>query len=241
MKTKVWKRIGALVLAVVLIVSGVPQMCIEALADDTTTVTNEFTVTGLDDGIEILSDGTWRIQLCYTGTFDTGGTWGAGDFTTWMDYIIDDEVKGSAYGVQFYQTTENSVIALHIPKSIVPSDGTADLKFVIKARTWKNVDTNGDGIAHSYTMTDDLVLYFNEYGISLNKEIAEPSVSMYVESITNHDTNHAVNCWNQFRVNMSAEDPFETDTMPKGAEGLVDGEFYFIDGQDGIWVEEKFY
>lgn len=244
MKTKVWKRIGALVLALALIVSGVPQMCIEALAETTETTTSEFIVTGIDDGTEVLSDGTWRVKLNYTGTFDAGGTWGAGDFTTWMNYIIDDEVKGSAYGVQFYQTTEsteNSVIALHIPKSVVPSDGTADLKFVIQARTWTNVDTNADGTAHSYTMTNDLVLYFNEYGISLNKEIAEPSTSIYVESITNHDTNYAVNCWNQFRVNMSAEDPFETGTMPKGAEGLVDGEFYFKDGQDGIWVGDEFY
>lgn len=44
MKTKVWKRIGALVLALALIVSGVPQMCIEALAE---TTGSEFSITEL--------------------------------------------------------------------------------------------------------------------------------------------------------------------------------------------------
>lgn len=237
MRMKVCKRIGALVLALALILSGVPQMAIEALAE---TSGNEFSITGLSNGTFIQSNGYWRIILKYTGTFDTGGVNAAGDFTTWMSCIIDDEITKSSYSIQFYQATEQTTdgtIALHIPNDIVPSDGSADLKFVIKARTWNNVDNNGDGIPHSYTMTSDLVLYFNEYGIFFGEEkiVKEELQDVYITEI-GHPTNR-----NYIYPKMSAEDEFEQGDYPLAAVGDVDGAWYFPDNENGIWLDGKWF
>ena len=235
MRMKVCKRIGALVLALALILSGVPQMAIEALAE---TTGNEFSITGLSNGTFIQSNGYWRILLKYTGTFDTGGIDAAGDFTTWMSYIINDEIQDSAYGVQFYQATDvttDGTIALHIPPDVVPSDGSADLKFVIKARTWNNVDNNGDGTPHSYTMTSDLVLYFNEYGIFFGEEkiVKEELQNVYITEIGQSYRRDYI------YPKMSAEDAFVAGDKPMAAVGDIEDAWYYPDSENGIWLDGR--
>lgn len=232
MKTKVWKRIGALALVLALILSGVPQTCIEALADDTTTVTNEFTATGLNASTEVYNNGShWRIVLDYEGTFDIGGTWGSGEFLTWLNYSIDDGPTKSAYGMQLYQSstiTENSSLTFQFGKDIVPTDGTANCKLTIKAGTWNKTN-------HTTTMTNDVELYFHEYGVSFGEpRIKSENVKdVYLTSLVN--ASYRPYLW----LRMSDTDEFEQGEKPMPAVGLVDGDWYYQDSDNGIWLEDK--
>ena len=244
MKTKVWKRIGALVLALALIVSGVPQMCIEALADDTTTVTNEFTVTGLNASTEVYNSGAyWRIVLNYEGTFDIGGTWGKDLYYGWLNHNIDDVPGGG--NIQCYQSstsTKNSSFTLQFSSSVIPTDGTADCKLTLKAGTWSKAGKSGT--VYNSTMTEDVDIYFNKYGVSFGESIKDADTSgVYVKDII-QNTNGYI--W--FRMS-------DVDTIERSEEGeesagakkvrlsaattgLVDGAWYY-ENNSGIWIDSK--
>lgn len=234
MKTKVWKRIGALVLALALIVSGVPQMCIEALADDTTTVTNEFTATGLNAGTEVYNNGShWRIVLDYEGTYDTGATWASGAYKSWFNYSIDD-AKGNG-NIVLYQSsanTKNSSLTFQFSKDIVPTDGTANCKLTLKAGTWSTTKNN---VTYKTTMTQDVDIYFHEYGVSFGEpRIKSENVKdVYLTKLVN--PSYRPYLW----LGMSETDDFAPGEKPMPAVGLVDGDWYYEDSDNGIWLDGK--
>ncbi len=241
MRMKVCKRIGALILALALILSGVPQMAIEALAEDATTVTNEFTVTGLNANTQVYNGGNhWRIALAYEGTFDLGGTWGKDAYHAWLDYSIDD-VK--AYGnIQCYQSstsTENSYFTLQFSKDVIPTDGTANCKLTLKSGTWKNWDTSKSGTVYYNTMTEDVDIYFNEYGVSVGSPIQAPTeTGVYIEEVA---TGGSYNFRNYVQFLLSKDLGYDEGTVLTTPEGFVNGAYYYTNSNAGIWVGENWY
>ena len=236
MKTKAWKRIGALVLALVLIVSGVPQMCIEALADDTGM--NEFRFTELGEGTEIYGGSEWRVRIKYSGNFNVGGKIGtSGAQITWLTCLLDDGEKiesKSSYSLQFCQetaATQDATIIIRIPGSMVPVDGTANVKFTIKS-----VTGTANGIKNK--LTEDLVLYFKGYGVSLNEPLPEADIDgIYVKEVANS----AYNWRNYVQFLLSDEDGYDEGVIATTPEGLVNGDFYLENPNDGIWIGDSWY
>ena len=235
MKTKAWKRIGALVLVLALLVAGVPQNCIDALAEDTTTVTTEFKVTGLNASTEVYNGGThWRIVLNYEGTFDLGGTWGKDAYFGWLSHNIDD-TPGNG-NIQCYQSstsTENSSFTLQFSSSVIPTDGTANCKLTLKAGTWKA--TGKSKAVYNSTMTENVDIYFHEYGVSFGEpRIKSENVKdVYVTSLVN--PSYRPYLW----LKMSETDDFAPGEEPMPAVGLVDGDWYYKNSENGIWLDGK--
>ena len=233
MKTKILKRIGALVLALAMLVTGVPQMCIEALADDTTTVTNEFTVTGLNASTEVYNDGTyWRIVLNYEGTFDIGGIWGKDVYYGWLNHNIDDVPGGG--NIQCYQSstsTENSSFTLQFSSSVIPTDGTANCKLTLKGGTWSKAGKSGK--VYNSTMMEDVDIYFNQYGVSLGEPIKDADTSdVYIKDIVQNTNSYIWFRMSDVDTIERSEAGDEKDGAKKvrlsaATTGLVDGAWYY--------------
>lgn len=238
MKSKVWKRIGAIVLAVALVLAAVPQSYFEAFAEDATTVTNEFKVTGLHESTEVYNGGThWRIALNYEGTFDIGGTWGKDLYYGWLNHNIDDAPGGG--NIQCYQSstsTENSYFTLQFSSSVIPTDGTANCKLTLKGGTWTKTGTSGK--VYNSTMAEDVDIYFNKYGVSVGSPIQGPAeTGVYITELANT----SYNTRNYVQFLLSKDIGYEAGSVLTTREGFVNGAYYYTDSNAGIWVGERWY
>lgn len=238
MKTKIWKQVGAIVLALALVLTALPQSCFEALAEDATTVTNEFKVTGLNANTTVYNGGThWRIALNYEGTFDIGGTWGKDLYYGWLNHNIDDAPGGG--NIQCYQSstsTENSFFTLQFSKSVIPTDGTANCKLTLKGGTWSK--TGSSGKVYNSTMAEDVDIYFNKYGVSVGSPIQGPAeTGVYIKEVANA----SYNTRNYVQFLLSEDIGYEAGSVLTTREGFVNGAYYYTDSNAGIWVGEQWY
>lgn len=88
------------------------------------------------------------------------------------------------------------------------------------------------------TLREDVTLYFNEYGISLNEPIEEAKSSgIYAKSVWVHAAcDRRTIYWD-----MSNSDVFADSAQLLAANDSVEGKWYYPNETSGIWIDDQYY
>lgn len=211
---KLLERIGAYILVVTLFVGMIPISHISAQAGNK----EGFSVTGFAQVVNDNTSGAWKIWMTSDGTLSGQN----GEEYIWPATLNSEDVN-----IQVLK--DGGMFFVNIWSSMLPIDGTAEATLVLKKGTVEGSQGS------SVTLTEDVMLCFNRYGLSMNTPIEIDTESVEFEVVQTYSKK------TQIYLSPSKTDAFSetVDVRPNAlAGGLQNGRWYF--SQEGnITIGEK--